>query len=110
MNDHDTSPHDDPLAALLRQAAPTGFGPGFGERVHARLDAERAQALPHAIERHFMRIVPLVAAASLLLAAYNWWGARGTAASALEAALSLPQISIASAYSSSTLFSDTETP
>lgn len=114
MSEHDSSPRGDPLESLLRDAAPAAFAPGFGERVRARVAAERAQALPHALEKHFLRIVPLAAAAALLLAAYNWWGARGTTASALDAALNLPQVTIASAYSSSSLFGTaaggTETP
>jgi hypothetical protein len=100
----------DPLNALVQGAAPSAFAPGFADRVRARLAAERAHALPHALERHFLRIVPLAAAAALLLAAYNWWGARETASSALDAALNLPQVTIASAYASSSMFGGTETP
>src|SRR5262249_12311694 len=99
----DPSPTD-PLASLVRDATPRAFTPGFAERVRARVAAESAQALPHALERHFVRIVPLLAAASLMLAVYNWWSARETAASAFDAALNLPQVSVASAYASSSLF------
>ncbi|MGH7620279.1 MAG: hypothetical protein ACREPM_23935 [Gemmatimonadaceae bacterium] len=106
MTDHETPTRDDLMAALLRDAAATSFGPGFGDRVRARLDEERAQALPRALERQFIRIVPLAAAAALLLAAYNWWGARGMTSSALDAALNLPQATIASAYAESSLFDD----
>jgi hypothetical protein len=108
MKEHESS-HDGPLASLLRDAAPSTFASGFGDRVRARLADERAQALPHALERHFVRIVPLAAAAALLLAAYNWWGARGTSSSTLDAALNLPQVSVASAYSSASLFDSTVT-
>ena len=71
MSEHDSSPRGDPLESLLRDAAPAAFAPGFGERVRARVAAERAQALPHALEKHFLRIVPLAAAAALLLATYT---------------------------------------
>jgi hypothetical protein len=48
-----------------------------------------------------------------MLAAYNWWGARETSSSPIEAVLNLPQITLASAYSPSVLYgaaaADTET-
>ena len=44
-----------------------------------------------ALERQFRRVVPIAAAASLVLAAYNWWGARENASSPLDAALNLFQ-------------------
>jgi hypothetical protein len=110
MTDDRNMSSTDPLTALVRDAAPAAFAPGFAERVRARVAAERAHALPHALERQFLRIVPLAAAATLVLAAYNWWGARDTASSALDAALNLPQVTIASAYSSSSMFGGTETP
>jgi hypothetical protein len=107
---HDPVAGSDALSSVVRDAAPVAFAPGFGDRVRARLAAERAQTLPHALERQFLKIVPLAAAAALLLAAYNWWGARASSASALDAALGLPQVTIASAYASSSLFGATETP
>jgi hypothetical protein len=107
MNEREKSGHDDRLASLLGDAAPAAFGPGFGDRVRARLIAERAQTLPRALEQQFVRIVPLAAAAALLLAAFNWWGARETSKSTFDAALNLPQVSIAAAYASSTLFDAT---
>jgi hypothetical protein len=107
MNDNDTRRPNDRLASLLRDAAPTGFDAGFAERVRARLADARVQTLPHALEHHFVRIVPLAAAAALLLAAFNWWAARGTATSTFDAALNLPQVSVAAAYSASSLFDTT---
>jgi len=112
MIDHER-PTNHPIEPLLRDAAPTAFAPGFAGRVHARLRAEREDVLPRALERHFIRIVPLAAAASLLLAAFNWWGARGAASSALDAALNLPPVTVASAYATASLFGSTgatETP
>jgi hypothetical protein len=104
----------DPLESLVRDAAPRAFAPGFAGRVHARMLAESAHELPHALERQFVRIVPLLAAASLMLAVYNWWSTHETAASAFDAALNLPQVSVSSAYASSSLFgatgTGTETP
>lgn len=102
MIDHDPS-SEDSLAALVRGAAPIAFEPGFTDRVLARLRAEREQPFSTVFEHQFRRIVPLLAAASMLLAAYNWWGARDSTDSAIDAALNLPGVSIASAYSASTL-------
>lgn len=106
MTRHDPSSIDETTAQVVRSARPTGFAPGFRDRVVARLRAEREQSISRALERQFVRIVPLAAAAALLLAAYNVWGARGTAASPLEAALNLPQVTLATAYSPTSLFGD----
>jgi hypothetical protein len=43
----------------------------------------------------------------LLLAAYNWWGTHETSSSAIDAALNLPQVTLASAYSPSPLYEPT---
>ena len=112
MIDHDDHPssHDDPLSSLIHASAPRGFGAGFTDRVVARLNAERESTLSSALERQFRRVVPIAAAASLILAAYNWWGARGSEASAFEAALNLPRVSLSAAYSPSTLFGATSLP
>ena len=112
MIDHDDHPssHDGPLSSLVRAAVPEPFDAGFSDRVVARLRAAREPSLSSALEHQFRRIVPLAAAASLMLAAYNWWGAHGAEVSALEAALNLPRVSLASAYSASTLFGETSIP
>lgn len=104
MTEHDSSSVDDATTRLIRAARPTSFAAGFSDRVAARLRAEREQSVSRSLERQFLRIVPLVAAASLMLAAYNWWGARGTEVSPIDAALNLPQITLATAYSASSLF------
>lgn len=114
MIDHDETPDTNPVAALVSDAAPERFDPGFGDRVLARLRAEREPSLSATLERQFLKLVPLVAAASLMLAAYNWWGARTTSSSAIDAALNLPQVTLGSAYSPSVLYGAaagfTETP
>ena len=111
MIDHDDHPssHDDSLASLVRGAAPTSFDPGFVDRVAARLRADSEPSVAAALERQFRRVVPLVAAASLVLAAYNWWGARDTSSSALEAALNLPRVTLSAAYEASSLYGDAGT-
>ena len=104
MIDHDESLANDPLATLVRASAPERFESGFSDRVAARLRADREPALSTVLQRQFFQIVPIVAAASLMLAAYNWWGARETSSSPIEAVLNLPQVTLASAYSSSVLY------
>lgn len=102
-----TTHRDDPtsLADALRAAAPAAFGDGFSERVMRRLDAARAEpAFPDLLQRQFVRIVPLAAAAALLLATYNWWGGHRAGMSAIDAALNLPQVTVASVYSPSVLY------
>jgi hypothetical protein len=94
----------DQIAGLARDAAPMRFDDGFPERVLERVRAGREAPLVAALEHQFKRIVPLAAAATLLLAASNWWGGRTTAASALDAALNLPQVTLSSAYSPAALY------
>ena len=77
----------------------------------ARLASESARAVVDAtvdftatLQRQFIRIVPILAAASLILGVYSWWGGRSTADSVLDATLHLPQVSIASVYEPDLLF------
>ena len=93
---------NDAVEALVRESAASAFDAGFSDRVAARLRAPAEASVSDALERQVRRVVPLVAAASLMLAAYNWWGGRESASSALEAALNLPRVSLSSAYSTST--------
>ncbi len=94
-----SSSPDDSLSSLVHASAPVGFDAGFSDRVLARLRAEREAPLTLALEKQFRRVVPLLAAASLAMAAYNWWGGRQSGASPLDAALNLPQVTVAAAYS-----------
>jgi hypothetical protein len=114
MTDHDERFGNDPLAAIVRTSTPERFESGFSDRVIARLRSEREPALSTVLERQFLRIVPIAAAASRMLAAYNWWGAHETASSPIEAVLNLPRVTLASAYAPSVLYgaaaTGTETP
>ena len=103
MTDHHDDTGDEALSALLRANVPDRFDPGFSQRVLIRLRAEE-QSLAGALQRQFLRIVPLAAAASLLLASFNWWSARSTHASVIDAALNLPQVNLATAYASATYY------
>jgi hypothetical protein len=107
------SKRDDGLERLLRDAAPDRFRTGFGERVTARLAHERRPGarsatadFTAALERQFLRVVPFLAAASLILGLYSWWGGRKTSDSLLDATLNLPQVSIATAYQPELLYGD----
>ncbi len=105
MIDHDDrASSDDALESLIRGAAPTSFSPGFSNRVDARIRADGSLSLSDALERQVRRVLPLVAAASLVLAAYNWWNARGSSTSALDAALNLPRVTLSAAYEPSSLY------
>ena len=104
---------DDGLERRLRDAAPDRFAAGFSDRVVGRLVADgasfaRASTIDFtsALERQFLRVVPLLAAASLILAAYSWWGGRQTSDSLIDATLRLPQVSIATAYQSEFIYVD----
>lgn len=110
---HERPTPDDVLADALRDAAPDRFAVGFTGRVTERLARERANVsngaaldFTTALERHFIRIVPLLAAASLILAIYGWWGGRSTADSLLDATLRLPQVSIATVYTPEALYGE----
>jgi len=98
------------MESLVRDAAPSRFDEGFVRRVASRLRESREALLSTALERQFRRVVPIAAAASLMLAAYNWWGGRDSGSSTLEAALNLPRVSLSSAYSTSTLVDGTHIP
>ena len=93
---------DESLERALREAAPRRFTAGFADRVVTRI-ATGAAALPTVdfgavLERQFVRVVPLLAAATLILALYGWWGGRSTADSFVDATLNLPQVSLATVY------------
>jgi len=109
MIDHDDHPSSpgDALEFLVRAAAPHGFAAGFSSRVAARLRADGSVSFSEALERQVRRVVPIVAAASLILAAYNWWSARGSSTSAIDAALNLPRVTLSAAYEPSSLYDDT---
>ena len=109
MIDSQSDARDDGLSALLRATAPDRFDAGFSERVLTRLRNEES-SLAAALQRQFVRIVPLAAAAALLLASFNWWSARSTHSSALDAALNLPQVSLATAYASPTYYESFDAP
>ena len=98
------------IEALVHESAPSSFNAGFGDRVASRLRTATELTISAALERQVRRIVPIVAAASLVLAAYNWWGSRDSGVSTIDAALNLPRVSLSSAYSTSTLIDASSIP
>ena len=112
MTQHDSRRDDfDPrLTRRIADAAPNRFGAGFTPRVVQRLERERSVSLAATLEKQFLRVIPILAAASVMLAAYNWWGARNSSASAIDAMLRLPQATVASAYSTDALFGSAGQP
>jgi len=101
----------DGLEWTLRDAAPERFGVGFAGRVLARVGEDALAStrdFTAALERNFIRTIPLVAAASLILGLYSWWGGRSAADSLLDAALRLPPVSIATAYTPEMLYGVTD--
>jgi hypothetical protein len=100
---------DQRVERLLRDAAPRSFEAGFSHRVIAKLHADEAP-LASALERQFLRIVPILAAASLVMGAYNWWSARETSSSVISAVLRLPEVTLANAYTTDALFNGAVEP
>lgn len=89
------------LAAELRAARTTSFGPGFVDRVMARVPEAPAPVivLDSALRRQFRRLVPLAAAVVIGLAAHNLIvSPAGVEQSAIEAALGLEPVTLDVAY------------
>ena len=82
------------VQALLRGSRRDAFAPGFAQRVMRRVRAESAGAAAMfgaVLQRQFLRVAPLAAAAVLALAGWNLRGADGRQ-SPVEAALGLPAV------------------
>ncbi len=88
------------VEALLRSGRTAAFEPGFAWRVMHRLRADEAD--PHArlaaaVQRHFVRLAPLAALATVAFAALNLRAADARQ-SPLEAVLGLPAANVEQAY------------
>ena len=85
---------DDNLYALLAQHEGAGaprFAAGFTDGVMARIAEGAAQTFDLALARQARRMLPALAAASLMLGAWNWWTVRGEAPSTVGAVLGVAQ-------------------
>ena len=90
------------LAKLLADDGTTKFETGFSGRVMDRIRDQRPRVLSfdEALMRQSRWVLPAVAAASLALAALNWWSARDTGASTLAAVAGLPAVTLGAALES----------
>ncbi len=87
----------DRVGRILGQGAVRSFGPGFSDRVMARLGSSRVAPLNAGLERWFVRLVPVALAAAAVLAALNLrQGSAGQ--SKVDAMLGLPAVTLAAAY------------
>jgi hypothetical protein len=89
------------LEAMLRDARRDEFAPGFAYRVMRRVRDEGmapGAAFAAAMQRQFLRLVPLAAAALVALGAWNLRAADARQ-SPVEAALGLPAVTLDAAYS-----------
>ena len=95
--------HESELAKLLADDGTSKFEAGFSGRVLDRIrsrDASHVVSFDEALLRLSRRVLPAVAAASLALAALNWWNARDTGASTLAAVAGLPAVTLGAALES----------
>ena len=90
------------LEKLLADDGTTRFEAGFSAGVVDRIRAERTHVVSfdEALLRQSRRLLPAVAAASLVLAALNWWSARDSGASTLAAVAGLPAVTLGAALES----------
>lgn len=87
--------HDFPALLALHECSGTPrFATGFADRVMVRITGRRAQTVNMALERHARRVLPTLAAASLLLGVWNWWTVRDRAPSTFSAVLGVVPASV----------------
>ncbi len=84
------------MSELRREAGPAAFAPGFTDRVMARL--ERQPSLADGLQRVFVRLAPLAAAAVLVLGAVNLMDSRASGKPFLDRVLELQEVDLATAY------------
>ena len=82
------------------------FAAGFADRVVARIGASGDSGVlsfERALERQTRRLLPAIAAASLMLGAWTWWSLHDQAQSPLGAVLGVSQPASVAATTSTTL-------
>jgi hypothetical protein len=94
--EHDSDDIEDRMAQIRQLTSPAAFDAGFADRVMARL--ERPRALADGLQRGFVRLVPLAAAAALLLGAVNLINSRASGLSLADRVLGLQPVTVAAAY------------
>jgi len=105
MDNENNARLEERLAQLRAQVTPIAFAPGFTDRVMSRLAADGEIDSPHraptaldALPRMFARIVPLAAAALLVVSAINLHNTRTVAQPFVERVLGIPAVTVADAY------------
>lgn len=99
------------LDVVVADAASTSFGPSFADRVMQRMTdraRERADLFGDLLSTWFARIAPVAAGLAVVLGVYNVAFLQNEDQSAIEAALGLPSVTVASAYDSQLTPFDTE--
>lgn len=83
------------MARLRPLAGPAAFDAGFADRVMARI--ARQPTLADGLQRVFLRLAPLAAAAVLILATANFLGSRTSGQPFLDRVLSLQPATLGAA-------------
>lgn len=91
----DTDNLEDRMAQIRQMTVPAAFDAGFADRVMARL--ERPRALADGLERGFVRLVPLAAAAALVFGAMNLLNTRASGLPLVDRVLGLQPVTVATA-------------
>lgn len=87
---------EDRMHQIRQMSMPAAFDAGFADRVMARL--ERPRVLADGLERGFVRLVPLAAAAALLVGALNLVNSRASGLSLTDRVLGLQPVTVAAAF------------
>ena len=98
--------NDDDIRALLGAHDSAGaprFPQGFADRVMARIATPAVQTIDMALARQARRVLPALAAASLVLGAWNWFTVRGRAPSTFSAVLGVVPTSAGATRTASSL-------
>lgn len=85
------------LADYRRTTSPAAFDDGFADRVMARV--ANGSLMTEGLQRVFVRLAPLAAAAVLLLAVLNVRGTAASGQSLVDRALGIRAVTLADAYS-----------
>ena len=95
--------NDDEVKALLQHhpsAAEPRFSAGFGDRVMLRVSEDTRGRTPRTLDvvlaQYTRRVLPALAAASLMLALWNYVAVRDRASSTFSAVLGVSGVSVAS--------------
>ncbi|MEO7963225.1 MAG: hypothetical protein ABIT38_04870 [Gemmatimonadaceae bacterium] len=97
---------DECLSRYREGVKPVSFRAGFADRVMTRLESARdgtpnlavVVSISEGLERAFVRLAPLAAAAVVLVAALNVFSTTSSQQPLIDRAIGLPAVSLAAAY------------